>query len=457
MTIPDVIQGLGLSLKRVVIDEIHLNSGIQGAHLQRIMQRVRQAVWHRNNGDDTLHVVGASATIASPEHHLESISHLKRKHILLVEALPDNGAPLGIMNHVLYQPRSGRSMIGSVVDISSALTHQRRGDLGGVEFADRPTSVKAIQKTIGFSDGHEIVGTWWSNFVRNEMTEEGKTAAKPNPENPYPHWHYQPLRCQDDGTTKGSDVCGACTSGNLSPDSIEVPEQQLWKFVHKPDGSLGSWSSPLDVPSDHQHSISGLGTCPHLEYGTCWWFVERDDIDLLETITAQEFKKNVVRAFRHTSKTRGEVSSAAGADQAYRKSGYSTAYAGLNVLAQLPHDFAIATPTLEVGIDMSNVTEVLTHKAIRNVSSYRQKIGRAGREQGTDAVAMTVLARNSTDTNHLRSPRRLVAEPIADPVPVATENEDVLANQAYEAAWDYLAIRGHSIELIPQVPIGDAP
>ena len=70
---------------------------------------------------------------------------------------------------------------------------------------------------------------------------------------------------------------------------------------------------------------------------------------------------------------------------------------------------------------------------------------------------MTVLARNSTDTNHLRSPRRLVAEPIADPVPVATENEDVLANQAYEAAWDYLAIRGHSIELIPQVPIGDAP
>jgi hypothetical protein len=89
------------------------------------------------------------------------------------------------------------------------------------------------------------------------------------------------------------------------------------------------------------------------------------------------------------------------------------------------------------------------------VSSYRQKIGRAGREQGTDAVAMTVLARNSTDTNHLRSPRRLVAEPIADPVPVASENEDVLANQAYEAAWDYLAIRGRSIEFIPPVRIAE--
>ena len=50
----------------------------------------------------------------------------------------------------------------------------------------------------------------------------------------------------------------------------------------------------------------------------------------------------------------------------------------------------------------------------------------------------------------------MVAEPIADPVPVASENGDVLANQAYEAAWDYLAISGHSIEFIPQVPTGDA-
>ena len=36
-------------------------------------------------------------------------------------------------------------------------------------------------------------------------------------------------------------------------------------------------------------------------------------------------------------------------------------------------DIAIATPTLEVGVDMNNVTEVMTHKAIRNVSSCKTK------------------------------------------------------------------------------------
>ena len=131
-----------------------------------------------------------------------------------------------------------------------------------------------------------------------------------------------------------------------------------------------------------------------------------------------------------------------------RKSGWSTAFADLEVSNALPHDIAIATPTLEVGIDMNNVTEVLTHKAIRNVSSYRQKVGRAGREPGTDAVAMTILSKNAADSSHLRSPSRLVIDPIADPVPVATENLDVVKNQAYEAVWDFLAITNRSVELI---------
>ena len=48
---------------------------------------------------------------------------------------------------------------------------------------------------------------------------------------------------------------------------------------------------------------------------------------------------------------------------------------------------------------MSNVSDVLTHKAIRNISSYRQKVGRAGRESGTDAprndIDVTTQARVS--------------------------------------------------------------
>ena len=63
-----------------------------------------------------------------------------------------------------------------------------------------------------------------------------------------------------------------------------------------------------------------------------------------------------------------------------------------NKTQEIPHDVAIATPTLEVGVDMNNVTEVITHKAIRNISSYRQKVGRSGRERGSDALAVTLSA-----------------------------------------------------------------
>ena len=115
------------------------------------------------------------------------------------------------------------------------------------------------------------------------------------------------------------------------------------------------------------------------------------------------------------------------------------------------HDFVIATPTLEVGVDMDNVSEVLTHKAIRNISSYRQKVGRAGREIGSDALAVTLASNRSSDFQHYRSMRRLVSDEIREPVPVASNNTTILKHHAYEAVFDYLSTQGKGVELIPPV------
>ena len=74
---------------------------------------------------------------------------------------------------------------------------------------------------------------------------------------------------------------------------------------------------------------------------------------------------------------------------------------------------------------MSNVTDVVTHKAIRNVSSYRQKIGRGGRELGTDSVAATLMSLRASDFRYYRSTSRLIDRHILEPVPIATNNKDV--------------------------------
>ena len=67
---------------------------------------------------------------------------------------------------------------------------------------------------------------------------------------------------------------------------------------------------------------------------------------------------------------------------------------------------------------MDNVSEVITHKAIRNISSYRQKVGRAGREIGSDVLAVTLASNRATDFQHFRSMRRLVSDEIREPVPL---------------------------------------
>ena len=159
-----------------------------------------------------------------------------------------------------------------------------------------------------------------------------------------------------------------------------------------------SESSTFDLNEDGEYLVRGLDSCPHLESGTCWWFAPRSGAleDRPGDINAFSFKESA-RVKRHTSKTQdgdqgGEILSA---DASFKERPWKGGYpknqgtAAKEFNQPIVHDLAIATPTLEVGVDMNNVTEVLTHKAIRNVSSYRQKVGRAGRERGTDALAVT--------------------------------------------------------------------
>ena len=84
------------------------------------------------------------------------------------------------------------------------------------------------------------------------------------------------------------------------------------------------------------------------------------------------------------------------------------------------HNVVVATPTLEVGIDMDNVAVVMMHRAMRNIASYRQKAGRAGREEGSVAHTVTVLSRRSVEFELFADHQRLISDPIRDVVPSPT-------------------------------------
>ena len=215
-----------------------------------------------------------------------------------------------------------------------------------------------------------------------------------------------------------------------------------------------------------EHEIRGLDTCPHMQIGTCWHFSPRSDNSEPRPNDGNYVTfKDALRSKRHTSKTKGgtedDEGDDFGANNSFKEYPRNGAYPrrkndDLDESASLiAHDIAIATPTLEVGVDMDEVSEVITHKAIRNISSYRQKIGRAGREPGTDSMAVTIMSLGSSDFHHYRASSRLIDRPIRDPVPVAKNNTNIIANEAYESVYDYLSSNGYDYDLIPRLKWDD--
>ena len=461
LRIPDVCASLKQGLRRIVLDEVHLSSGIQGGHHSRILSRCKQIAYPRTD----LTFIGVSATIAKPREHVSKIWHSSddlAKDVDHVDSETlDRESPMGIRHNVMVRPRKGTSPLGTLVDMTSAVTHQRRSR----DFYDRPTKgagfdYEALQKTIGFADSHEIVGNWYSYLLDNESTSKANRLENSS-RRPYSHWHERPLRTH----AGGDDVCKSCQKMSYHATPVNIPEDKLGEFIYDPDSTntppnprIHKWHLPLYPSGCGSQKVSGLDTCHHLESGTCWWFAPRtSEPESRPGNPGYTSYRDVIRSKRHTGKTNSSTqeSSSPGeakADYSFKQKPRGGAYPGGEYpdghISHIPHDIAIATPTLEVGVDMSNVSDVLTHKAIRNVSSYRQKVGRAGREPGTDAVAMTLMSLRRQEFQYYRSMVRLVDSEILDPVPVANNNLAMKKNQAYECVFDFLAKNGHQIEFI---------
>jgi len=101
----------------------------------------------------------------------------------------------------------------------------------------------------------------------------------------------------------------------------------------------------------------------------------------------------------------------------------------------------IASPRIEVGVDFRNVRDGVTHKALRSASSFQQKVGRVGREDGSDSVIVTFLAHRTTDAHFAHHPARLIDARHLDPIPLKADNPDVTKSALFSAGLDFVATR----------------
>ena len=119
---------------------------------------------------------------------------------------------------------------------------------------------------------------------------------------------------------------------------------------------------------------------------------------------------------------------------------------GTRLEGKLPVDVVLASPSLEVGVDLEMLTESVMTKAMRNIASYRQKAGRVGREEGLDVINVTLVHDAPVDLHYYRQPRKLVSRGRLDPIPLKDRNDAILFSGLYNAIWDWLALR----QLLPE-------
>ena len=162
---PEFMRKLSKHLSTIVIDEVHLLSGIGGGMASQLLGRLAEAVSH---SEKDVHWIGASATIARPDVHGSRLFGTRPEDVQVIAPRENEMVQAGINHHIFIRPTQGMSLLGALVNITSLTLHQRRGDLS--KRGDRSNDNRR-EKSIGFADNLEMLGRWNDDLRENERTQ----------------------------------------------------------------------------------------------------------------------------------------------------------------------------------------------------------------------------------------------------------------------------------------------
>lgn len=96
------------------------------------------------------------------------------------------------------------------------------------------------------------------------------------------------------------------------------------------------------------------------------------------------------------------------------------------------HRIVHATNFLELGIDVSDLKYVINYRPPRNMASFKQRVGRAGRGMGTDAHMFVLLSSMAGDTNFYYRAERFFESDITTPLRIDNHVIDWIHDQFYQ-------------------------
>ncbi len=529
---PEASEGLASNLDLIVLDEVHILSGLYGAHAKMLLKRLQQLrrMWalrrrfpnalfeeilSRTQDVRAPYFVGASATISEPRQHLARILSDESQRMLHIEV--GQTQEMGWIHHIFLRQRPESSSMTAATNAVSCLVHNRRDGLFHEYYQERsgpgplsldridnpaqpsqllePTDTKLLHKTLGFCDSLDGVNRWADLIADNERSKSAAMGSSANPaigDLPYftrfqePLWrvvHHEtfganPPAWQQALWSHYGALCRDCKRGvkrriTRIPAGLRQAQQerveQLWDFTPNNDESylhkLGvhadfvraAWFKPVADMGDAE-TIGNLDECGFFAAGLCWWW-SKDDLGSNHPAPVSGaqplngYKKplahpqdkylplNAVRVRSFTSKSDFDLIGSS-INDVFRSSAKSIFRDRNFPDAEENCTLVIGSPRIEVGIDLSRVSEGLTYRAMRDPASLQQKVGRIGRELVSDSVVVHLVTENARDHFYFRNPRIALDPEYLQPIPLHENNQLVARNHYFMAIVDFLCLQG---------------
>tara|TARA_B110000008_G_scaffold279567_1_gene327246 strand:- start:4201 stop:9504 length:5304 start_codon:yes stop_codon:yes gene_type:complete len=450
----NALDGLTSELKNVVFDEIHLLESITGANTSGVIRRLCA---HANRD---LMLTGSSATIADERDHLSKVFARKENEVIVVKPEEEELELTGIIHHVFHKGIEGRSFKTNLVNLTSLVSHQRRR-----RKTDEISNPEKSHKTIGFADSLNLLGSWEFMLRDNEGLEFRPDVLRKIRKNedvsellpdamPLPYRFDKPLIHiskinQDIDEEEAKEHCNSCISGKNSTMVIENSEiLKNLPLDYFREGKLGV----IDQLYEGEREIGVTDKCPYFECGACW----REEADYTPIPLYKEgpvLYTNSMHPIRLTSQSISQKKNESGLGVELEHFSINLdEYHNLKNIIKGSEKFipdneqvaeiALSSPAIEVGMDFDNALDAVMFKAIRNVSAYRQKVGRLGRERFRDVYSSMLVSFRAVDYHYYRNPSQLLSNERLDPIPLNVDNENVRKQIAYMAVYDDIAKNG---------------
>ena len=446
-------------LRHIVYDEIHLLESISGANGSSFLKRLAGI----SNPNSEIMLTGSTATVAEEKEHVGNVFGRKPQEVVV--STPDDGDQWelsGLIHHVFHRSREGQNFQGNVANLSSLVLHERRRMQ---EKTSGECDASELQKSIGFADSLQFLGAWnyllrdlegidFTNPQRRRIYDSHPDVSSLRPKkNPHPYRFNRPLvnlarntpfsECPVEEVERH---CNSCISGQES--TLPVPLDDRFSQIHldwapNPTTTGTSWSPEEPFTA----SLGITDGCPFFQMGLCWRESEpAEPIPLWPNgPTLMPNPMTPLLLTGNTLRTLADSNGAQSPDEYFVQKtsevhdvkSYNVANS-IDQVAQNQHvRVALSSPAMEVGVDLDNLTEAILFKAIRNIASYRQKIGRLGRERFRDTYAATLTSFRAIDFHYYRNPTPLLNNKNLEPIPLANNNMDLKKQMAFHAIMDW--------------------